>query len=556
MSDLPVIANPERKGPMTWFRSQLWTGVASTTAIYMPNKGDFVIDLEQGFFVVDTADHSTLTYTLKPWSPLSNPDEDPTDDNLVGTGPGYVSERYRGFLNTSVTPHTLVPDSVLYWKGSMVDHYRVFLGTDVNPNTGTIISTYFDPSGNFLGDAIPVESAEIPTDDGQGLYTVKVPLRGYCNRTLNNGELITLVAYNEDDEEVSLATLVVYVSGAVPVVGDSRRYISGITLDTAWASSSDPNVIEFPVNATVESIPMTGVVHYSNGERQRFALGGNRFAVYGLDNFIATVPGSSFKLGLVYTLANDEIAYQQLPTVNNKITAEYIARTMVADGAYSVKLFGYPSWVSGAVGYRMEYWLYNLDRQQFYNVTPYIEAASNSQPFNPTLYGSLQTITVAIDLNRVDGVFRPYRHVQTFQIALLTRGDSNDANWSVAFTPDQDTSYGVDLFADLELVSLNNWRLRLGNGFQSKEIWLQNMYQRAEPLYNPEIEGTYPEPTHFRVRFANNTYEFSVDQWDDVLGVNNDRDNGALVYIQWIRRTADTDLQLAMTALPARRRST
>ncbi|MCY1452288.1 hypothetical protein D9M71_691980 [compost metagenome] len=77
------------------------------------------------------------------------------------------------------------------------------------------------------------------------------------------------------------------------------------------------------------------------------------------------------------------------------------------------------------------------------------------------------------------------------------------------------------------------------------------MYYAAEPLINPESEVVAPLPTHFRVHFLHNVYEYSVSQWNDVLKVNNDlSQDGELVYIQWIRRTVGTDLQLAMTAVP------
>lgn len=518
---------------------------------WVPNIGDLVFDVQQGFFTVISVDQTTGLSELRPWSPPINPENDPTQDLLLGAGPGYPSESYRIFLDTSVTPFTFSPDARLRFYGSMVHAYKVFRGSDISSTHGKVLSMFYDPSGNFLGNAVPVEVVEVP---GAVQQVIKTPSPGYTNRQLADGELVTLVAYDNEGGVVSIAQLIVQNTTAIRRVNDQRKYVQGISIESAFLSTADPQVIEFPVNVTVESLPITGLVHYSDGSRQRIGIDGNRFALHGMNNYISSIVGQQFPLVLTYRLAEDEVSYGESPTVNDTISSTYTAKTTAADGAYTVKLFVYPVWVNSQVGYRLEYWLYNLDRQTYYNATPYVELATNSAPFNPTYYGVTQTFTVAVDLNRVDGSFMPYRHVQRVQLALLTRGDDRDANWSVFFTPDQETQYGANLFADLELLTVNNWRLRLGNGFPSKELWLENLFYHTEPLYNEQIETIAPEPTHVRVQFLYNTYEYSVDQWNDVLTVNNDLADGELVYLQWIRRTADTDLQLGMSALPARRR--
>jgi len=514
---------------------------------WVPNVGDLVFDPDQGFMQVIEVDYTTGYSVLKLWQAPAEPEEAEVEDVLLGIGPGYASESYRIFLDQSVTPHILAPDSRLHFYGSMVHSYKVFLGTDISEEYGKVISSFFDPSGNFLGNAIPVESIEVPGATNQ---VIKAPTVGYTSEAMEDGEIVTLVAYDDEGGVVSRAQLLVNNTEAIRQGEASRKYVKAIQIDSPFVSSADPQTIEFPINVTVESLPMTGVVHYSDGSRIRLPIDGSKFTLYGLRNYVATIVGQEFPMVLAYNMAEDEISYNLEPSANRRLTMSYQARTTTADGSYEVKLFVYPVWVSEAVGYRLEYWLYNLDRQTYYNVTPYIELGTTSAPFNPTQYGTTQTITVALDLNKVDGKFAPYRHVQTFQIALLSRGDQNQDNWIIYFTPDQVDGFGRSVKAEVEYVNTNYWHLRLDQGLPSKELWLKELYERVEPLVNSQVEAWAPVPTHFVVKTLHNTYEFSVEQWNEELVINNDLDEGELLYVHWIRKNYDTSLQLAVTALP------
>lgn len=538
--------DPER-GFRIWARDEI-VNVPNEVNRFVPNVDDLVFDKSQGVFIVTDVDYTTGVSKLKLWENPSNPPDDTLDGILVATGPGYSSESYRAFLDITKSPMVISPDKRLHLYGSTATSYRLFKGSDISDEYGIIVSAFYDPSGNYLGPNIPLEPVLV---NGNSVNTIKCPMTGYCNTVLDTGELITLVAYDLSGAVISIAQLIIVQSQAISQIDTSKAYVSGIRIVSPWISSSDPKVIEFPMNMSVESVALMAQISYRSGRIVDRAIDGTAVRVMGLKNYVATQPGQEFPVVMTYQLADNEISYNLLPSADRKITETYLARTLPVDGMYQTRLFVYPTFINATSGYRLTYWLYNADRSTFYNVTNVIETATNSRPFDPYGYNTLQTLTVALNLNNVDGRFNPVRVVYTFQVGLFGQTAAT-VDWVVYPRPNVSAGYGRSLTGKIKSLGNGQFQLDLKNNCQSKEQWLNTMYYQAEPLVNTALESSAPLPTHFTVKFLTREYTYTVDQWNQLFSVVNDLTQGNSIYIQWIKRLPTQDLQLAMTAVPMR----
>lgn len=541
-----IIFDPTRSFRM-WHISEIYIADNPThPGRYVPNVNDMVVDYDRGFFRVTASDGSSGESVLVKWDPPADSNNIDDFDILLGSGPGTQSESFRAYLDTSVMPHTLSLDSRLHLYGSNAKYIKIYKGTDIGPS-GDVISAYYDQSGSFLGDNIPLENVSMPDVNN---VAIKAPKAGYTLRELPDGEVCTVVVFDDVGGVTSTSKVLIKNTAFMRTTDASLKYITGIAMKSPFMSASNPKLLQFPINMPVLNLNLMGVVSYSDGSKLEMPIDGTKFSIYGLDNFVSSVQGQKIPLVLSYALSPGEYSYVGEPSPNKHISEAYEATTLKADGAYSVKLFAYPVWVNALSGYRLEFFLYNLNRAQVYNVTNLVELATNSAPFNPTEYGIVQKLAYALDLNKVDSQFAAYRHVQTFEIVLLTNGDLNGQdNWTIGFSPGQDPRYGVGLEAIAQFENTNNWKLNLSSGCTTEDEWLDKVFYASQPLYDPYSELKAPKPNFFVLVSKNHRVEVPIANWGSVLTVHEVPNEGAPVYLEFLRRGSDTDLQLGKSGM-------
>lgn len=528
------------RGFRVWLNSEIYT--PGGTGRYVPNVFDLIVDFANGWSYVTSVDYTTGVSMRAVWRiPTGGAEE--AEDILLGSGPGTITESFRVWLNPSVTPHTLSFDSRLFVHGTSATYVKVFRGSDISRN-GQVVSAYYDQNQNFLGQDIPLELVAM---DSVHNIAIKTPKTGYTSYDLVDGEQVVAVVYDDAGTERSRHNLLVHRSAFVRQTSDSDKYITEISIESPFISPSDPQTIQFPINMPVNNLNLMGVVTYSDGSSRRMPIDGTKFAVFGLNEFVATVEDQSIDIVLRYALSPGEYSYITNPSVNNHISKPYKARTTSMDGAYSIKLFATPVWIDQLNGYRMEYHLYNLLRDTYFNVTNQVQMATDAAPFDPILYGTVQSLAVAVNLSQVDPRFANYRHVQTLRVALKAEGsDKTQDNWWVTYTPGQDPVYGVGTKATAHFVNTNNYEVKIDSGCATLEEWLAKMYAPLQPLVDTQAEATAPVPNFMLIVSGTHSVEVPITDWNKTLNLHTVPAQGKPIYLHFMRRGASNDLQLAV----------
>lgn len=530
-----------------WALTEIYQGTIGENR-YVPKIGDLVKDMNLGLeYKVTAIDPSTLLSTLQPINTIQSGDFT-EEDLLLGVGPGTQSDTYRVYLDNSVVPHALAVDSSLTVAGTMASHCRIFRGADLT-DSGDVISGFYDTQGNLLSDLIPLEIVYMPAGENVSIKTVPVC---YTMDTIPDGEVVTAVMYSDAGHVISKRQLLVENTSFIRAASSPARYITGISLECPFLSSSDNRLINLPINVLLTGVNMLGVVHYSDGSVVKMPVDGTKFALLGMDGYVATVVNQQASLVLRYRLSSDEVVYGHSTGEFPHISETYKIKTAQADGAYSVKLYCYPIWLDSVNGYTLRWYMYNGDRTVVYNVTNHVEISSTGPAFNPILYGVNQRLSVAVNLQEVNGSYRDYRHIQTVEIILWRPGsDHSDTNWSIAFDIGQNPPFGTTPHhAELEFVNSNLYRLNLASGAANLTEWLDKMYYRTKPLIDQQRELQAPAPTHFRVRFGVYDLTFDISEWNTTKQIGTGLSDNSTLFVEFIKRTSLSDLQLSIGGMP------
>lgn len=515
---------------------------------YVPKVNDMVVDKDLlVFYEVQSIDPGTLVPTLVEKQTVKTDGLFEDDDLLLGVGPGTQSDTYRIYIDKSTMPYTLTVDGRLKVNGTLTTTCKIYHGADLT-NEANVISAYYDNVGTLLSNSIPLEiNANDSTIINRSIKSVPTC---YTTSDLEDGEVVTAVFYSSTGHIVSKRQLLVENTAFIRQANASLRYITGISLESPFLSESDPRLLQLPLNALIDSIGLVGVVHYSDGQVSKLPVDGNKFTVLGMSNYVPTVVNQQLDIVLRYKLSNTESAVGAVIGEEKYITKQYKIKTMQTDGSYSVKLFGFPVWQNAVDGYRLEWYLYNGDRQTVYSVTGLVEWGANSPAFNPIGYGVNQQLTVAINLKNVNGLFKNYRHVQRFDLILWNQGTERDTNWTIAYEPGQTPPFGVDNNAVLTVINSNFFNLRVDTGATTQTEWLERLYLRTLPITDQTKEQVPPTPTHFKIKVGVQELEFPISQWNQDLVVGNGLNVNGTVFIKFIRKTPDSDLQLSIAAMP------
>jgi len=541
-----------------WALNEVYQGPTSPGLNrYVPNVSDRVIDLDTNdWYKITVVDPTTFVPTLLLITNAIPVDNFTDNDILLGVGPGTPSDTYRVYIDKSVLPYTLCVDARLQVAGSAADSCILYTGSQTD-NSAVAVSAIYDQSGNLLGQNIPLELVAMANGNNIAVKTVTVC---HTNANLLDGEIITAVIYSATGNVVSKRQLLVENTAFIRSTDTSIKYITSISLESPFLSQSDNTLIQYPINVPLNGLMLTGVVTYSDGSQIRMPVDGTKFRIDGFAGYIATQIGQKFKLVLKYNLSPGEIVYgaTNIDGQSTKyfMTANYKATTLKASGAFSVKLYAYPVWIDNLNGYRLEWYMYTLDRALVYNVTPYVHYNLNSQQLQPVNYGAQQTLSVYINMQDIDATFTNYKNVQTINVTLVAPATVRSTNWTIGFTPGQNPPFGVNNFAASTMTSTNalppvvTWQVNIASGSITLDDWLNRMYYATLPLTDSTTEAGPPVPNMFSLSINGADVEFPISAWNTTITVPGAVPDTSTLLVKFFKRLPQNDLQLSCSALP------
>lgn len=501
-------------------------------------------------YVVTAIDPLTLVATLTQVtdSNAGNGTGDITPaDVLLGTGTTTQPSTFTLYYDDSTMPYGLVVDARYTVHGSMCQTCKIFKGNYLSSSTD-IISLVLDASGNIISEAIPLQLVGSETVKN---IAIKAVPPAYTNAQLVDGELVTAVFYDANGSVVSKQQMIVESTSWIIQPNAMHKYIVSIDLESPFISPSNGNLLQFPLNVTMSGLDLMGVVTYSDGSKNTLPVDDTKFSIYGLAGYMSTQVGQQFEIVLKYTLGPNESSMKLQVGANGQISKTYGAMTMAIDNAYSFKLYGFPNWQSQALGYGLQWFLYDMNRNISYDVSDKVVINTNFEPWQPKAYGILQTLNVSIDVSLADPSFSSYVHAETAEIVLNGIGDqSGYYPWSVAFTPGQNPRYSAFALGTHQLNNTVNWELDISNNVTTLDTWLATVYYPTVPLFDSNIENAPPPPTHFNIISNGVTTRFPVSAWNSKIAMGNGMPEFTNIIIEFVMATNTGDLQLSVAAMP------
>lgn len=540
------IRNVDGRGTV-YFLKDLWDGTLGEKR-FIPNVGDLVADTDRvtasAWWKVQALDVDYKS-VLVPWN---NVPSSVINQEDILTGPGRLTHNntYRAYIDKSVTPYVLVVDNRLSFK-STISRYAKIFKQEGGPADLKVISNFYDAQGNIVSQSIPLELVGVDANTNKSEYALP---ECYTMEDLPDGELLSIVAYTEQGHPSSITQCIVVNSSFIRQRNDAIRYVTGIELLSPFMSETNPNLIQLPVNVPLQGLYLTAKVWYSDNSSKEYPVDGTRFTILGMESYLATMVNQQIPVVLRYTPTQDEEVYGATRGEQIFVTKAYDIKTMAAKGAYNVRLYCYPEWVGPLNGYNLRWFLHTSERNARYEVTEHVRHAANTAGFEPKLYGVNQLLNVSINLKDINPLYENFRHAQTVQIVLWRDGTERQTNWTVTFEQEQDPAYGLNSFGRLEFINYNYYKLNLASGCTTVNEWIDKFYTPMKPIYDERVEVAAPLPTHFRVRVGTSeVVEKPLAQWNQTFAVLNGLEVNKNVYVEWIRKTPETDLELGTSGI-------
>jgi hypothetical protein len=203
-------------------------------------------------------------------------------DTLFGMSASSTNNMYLAYLDKSVMPYRLSVDACFHVYHHDAHSCKLYYGVDAS-DTGEVIGRLYNSAGVIITDIIGLTQIAL---DSHTNYHVKAINQCSTVKDMVDGDIITAVIYDSAGVVIQRRQLRIETTTYIKDLNATQKTVSHISLQTPFMSETDNTVVNIPINMLVESINYIGVVHYTDGSTERYAVDGTHFEhVFGL-NFL------------------------------------------------------------------------------------------------------------------------------------------------------------------------------------------------------------------------------------------------------------------------------
>lgn len=493
---------------LTWLKPQIYTGPGNAVGIHdggvVPKVNDIVVTwIGNGCFQerVTMVDDNNLS-TLEPTNPVSA-DGGPI---MIGVDPACAEllTMRNLYLNPTNNKFPVSVDIRIPIHGTELAYAKLFLGTDIS-KTGNVISVRYNEAGEPIDDRMAVVLQD-DSDPDNYIYTIR---EGNVLRLLKEDTVVTLVVYNSTNGSVRIRTLVVKHNHLTANLNNNANFIKDLELDDPWVDPQNPLRLLIPSTLLESSFSPTIRKVYQNNRTETVPESDMGLSIEGWGKWASSRAGTSFPLVVKYRLKQGERSVVTDPVLGTHISKHYTALIVDRGTGITYHLYVLPEFVDDVVGYRLKAYLYASDYSLRLDVTSDVRFSA----FNGKAWKVKQTVTYALELNDVEEVASNRVLSGAVILELVNKPILEATAFKIYTHPGDLTPYGNGLKLNLR-PGMNIYNLDISSGFTQYANWLEEMYYKLNPYYDPLTTNTPPVPSHVDIKIGTHLLTFRMDEWE------------------------------------------
>ncbi len=476
--------------------SQIYNSVTNTTnGAIIPREGSLILDSTTGaLYHVISVSPVTFDSELEPVGTTliapELPTQEPSADQVSIVD--FGNSRFYLYYDMSENPTKLNLDKKIIILGDDAKDYEIVKYNAID-DTYVPISMYFDGTGTYLGNRIPLEEVV-------GTVNAKVPTNCHTSFELVDEEVYYIFIF--DYAGTQCGSMKLYAKKAIiNNVANDNEIISDFTLE-----GTQKNALGFYIyqDQDTDSLVISPKLTYNTGREINLPIDYAVTHLYGLEGFTPSYPGQEVEILVKYFLAPlQQAAGNFIDTVGGVRFLYKRERLIVRaqDGSeYKMKILTVPRYNTATNTYMLMFYLYRIGDNAVRDITHLVDIDPLFDGLNTN---TQQSLTFSFN---VRDVFPAAVIDQIYQQTLLIRLAPYSFYEKYIMQDNVGTSavYGVDspILARPIIYYDNTTSQYLipSTKFQNETQFLEAFYYKNSPLYDTEWLIEPVVPSHFTLR--------------------------------------------------------